>query len=1516
LTIFDFSGSMARLMYHPLYPNTDVLDNADYAYMSFNLMTSTYTVKAKSTKNSNNYITLTITVGGGCTSVTSTGGTQYLSAVTVNSSTFTAGSSVTFTATVSSGSVTWTASGGSPTSSNNSTTFTWTVPSNASIPYVTASLSGNSVGPLTSSILVKPDGTQVTYDDAEKSKNTSSGFYGASVGALDVRNWVRAASHVRFAYTSGSTTRTVDVPIPWKVMCSSSTSNPLSSYTVLDQEVVTKNGTSTTYGTGNYIEMDTVYSASSGSNVLSGSSSTATSTSLRRVGYNVNYVDWLFTGKYSVGSYAGSYIVFDAVTLGLAGGQNTLAQGRGFGADAANYTIKVPDYNLNGTYAGTESTKTSSINLVPALTRSQAVKRAAITTWINHQADVLWAFRFLDTSNSMENGTPSSTKNIDNSSSNYAYSSSYGCDSAWQLFNGSSASSMALLAGKLENNGTPLTYATARSLAQFTDPSSVFNTVEKGTDAPSQCMNHFLILFTDGLDNNNTGTTNVNMSTPYISGSAFSAKTGNTYILANKTSINQTGSYWNLFTFAGIAAHMSDSSLGTAGTNYLPSSAASYASSSGTTTATPAAFLPYAIASRGTGTSKVTFSKDHKITTMAVGVSLGGQYTDSASPKRNLFYAAVVGDPTLTTCADISTLIPFKWDSANEKRVSNSIYFFDGNTPDTLSSGLGYAIQSAIAASNINTTSNPNLPYVGASLGGQIYVGKFRPPTNGGSIWGGDLLMFNTILSNNNLKFLDTSGAVTTTLDTTTAQWSARDSLYSNRLWSARKLYSRIPRTDASTAEDSLKVGFSDTGAAYATLKNYVAQGTNKSTYVAGGTAQLQVIRTVMGGDYSDTEKIDSSGVPTTNRSNIMGDIINSSPAAIEFKFSDVAANLTGALAAVGGDRFRLILVGTNQGWIHAFGEVTKATTLTLTDGTTRTIRTGAVDELWSFMPTDFLSNLDQVTVSTNAHRFMVDGTPLIYHLDLPPTGGGAADGVVEISSSPGPERCLAIFGLGKGGRSYYAINLADPFTPVLQWSLRPDESTYLTTDRILTRSGSPDLATVKSVVANMGFSTCTPAAGRVQVTATPGDTSTSVVRDVLFLGGGHSVPEVEANFTDSSSNPILLGRSVLALDVYTGKIIAAVDMSSLAGATDTSGRVTMGPVSKGVVPFEFVLNSGMAQRAYFMDFWGGLWSWGRQMTDADSSSSTYQYRMDSSDMSTWTSDGVATSSAGIRLVAKDRSGNAVSLASGAKTTLHYSEALYSTLPAPFRVSSFPGKATLTSSPVPAAVGIALESGDRNNPLDYYYTSTTLPSNHRLSVIFDRQDSLRWGFTSSNPIVVSDTTSHLLDAYPSFSSYAYGDAVISQGNSSYYLAPSTSSATRFGYYRKFPTRDTTTKLVPKGINSPMVVSGSLYYSYFTPTEADVCTGGSGYTYSNLICDVMNPVVVDARTTVSCQSGSKYTWIGVASDYTALGNRGVIQTGTVSSTSTSDTSTTALAATTLTGKASAQYPKPRVWRTVH
>ena len=127
-----------------------------------------------------------------------------------------------------------------------------------------------------------------------------------------------------------------------------------------------------------------------------------------------------------------------------------------------------------------------------------------------------------------------------------------------------------------------------------------------------------------------------------------------------------------------------------------------------------------------------------------------------------------------------------------------------------------------------------------------------------------------------------------------------------------------------------------------------------------------------------------------------MGDIVNSSPGVLEYKFDDVKnslpSTLSGTISTATGitNRFRLLLVGTNQGWLHAFGEVTNVTTIQAPDPNAGQEKVnGSVDELWSFMPTDFLANLNYINVPTNPHRFMVDGTPSIYFLDLPASAGG-----------------------------------------------------------------------------------------------------------------------------------------------------------------------------------------------------------------------------------------------------------------------------------------------------------------------------------------------------------------------------------------------------------------------------------------------------------------------------------------------------------------------------------------------
>jgi len=1571
MTIFDYSTSMDALMYHPLFVNNDTFDKDADNLMTFKLTPGVgqFTIKATSDGNTASYETLVINIDGatGARNNTGTNGNTRKYTVTNSSGAQTAitldkvptaGATVTFTAYItysggaSTKTITWSwvgANGGTLTSTSNGSgsgpyksTVTWKVPTPVE-PFVTATLDPRKPGSnpvagatylpsvLTSKELVRPDGSLVTKANADAA-DTGSGLTGATAGSNDVRNWVRAASHVRFATTVGTDTRTIDIPIPWQITKTTSTTNPLEPQTVFDRQIkIAADGTQTIYGSGSQIKLDQVQYLSSGNVVLKNTD--ANNTTLSLVTYHPAYVSWLFNGKYKNGTYLNDYIIFDAKNGALAGGQGVGNEswGQGYGATATGNEIFIPTYKVDGTYVS-EAKGDASKNITPALTRVQAVKRAAIQTWVNFQADVLWAFRFLDQDTEASGG---GGENIDNNSRTTYHSGTSGTDSGWTILNnttaqggitaaaGNSVNGMNRIAGLRTGNSTPLTYAMARGLAQFTDPKSVFNDVEVGGDAPSQCMNHFLILFTDGVDNNGTGTNNTNGDSPYyiptgVTGKfKLNAKTGNKAVIANPGNLNRYGSWWNAFTFAGVAAHLGDRTLGDVGVDYLDAKVPG-ANPSGA--ANPSAYLPLSLYQRfGT-----IFTKPHLVTTMTVGVSLGGKYTDAAGPKHTLFLAAATGDPTLPNWDDVDTLQPFIWDdsanSGNGGRVQGSLYYFDATDPDSLAYSLDKAIRSAVGASNINTASSPNTPFIGAALSGEIFIGKFQPPTNGGAIWTGDLLMFGTRLVNDQLQIIDKAGAVTTTVDSSTAQWSAYSALAA-RNWKLRKLYTRLPGA-------GLLSTFTYTGTDYTSgLASVVSQGALNpfaASYPANSQAQQRVIQWAMGGD---TTKLDVSGVATVNRPNIMGDIINSSPAVIEYRFSDVQAKLPTALSAVGGTRFRLVLVGTNQGYLHAFGEVVKQENATAGNTSTPLIVKGAVDELWSFMPTDFLGYLDQLTVTNNPHRFLVDGTPTVYHLDLPPSTGGGSDGIMEVAS----EKALVIFGLGKGGRSYYALDIHDPYTPQLKWSLVPDESmdaagVSALVARILPRPGAPTAATVTKVVQNLGYSTCTPSVARLTLTDSSGKT---VVHDAVFFGGGHSIPEMEAQYKDAAGKPSPMGRSILALDAYSGQILAAVDLTTI--STVVGGTtLTPGPISRGLVPFEFILNSGMAQRVYFLDNWGGLWSWGSQKTDTNAKvpttttdNPTYQYRIDSSDLAAWTVDGAATSNPGVRLVAKDISGNLISHTNYATTQTHYSEAIYTTLPAPFRVGFFPGKSKNATGPVPAAVGIAMVSGDRNNPLDYNYNTNastppvTKPLHHRLSVVFDRQDSLAWT-TDANPILISDSaSSKIMNALPGGTSLQYGNDLITPGKPTYYLAPTTVSDTKFGWYMNFPDISTTTKLIPKGINTPLVNSGSLFYSYFLPTEADPCTGGTGLTYSNLVCDVLNPVLFDTRTTVACRSGNVDIPVGVASDYIPLGTRGAIQIGTKEVPGApAGASKTTLTAKTIPGKSSVRFPKARVWRTVH
>lgn len=1333
---------------------------------------------------------------------------------------------------------------------------------------------------LTKGVLVRPDGSVLEYrNNGDQLINTNytavdpfepTGGVATLAGeaattkASDVRNWVRCASHVRFI--NGG--KTFDLPIGWTALASSTVVRNTAAGEYRNQYLTYPlRLTLLDPATNKELEIDRSYRVNAG-NVF-GNSATTFSISSAVAGHRPAHINWIWNTS------------------------TTIPQA----TSAAGYAF------ANG---------------IPPYTRSLAIKATFAKVWAKYWNKVLWSYRFINDQYG-SSGTQESAARIGNdsrrdmSASNYLTNSIIGgTQRAWVCMNADSFGGLLRLASYVPGGGTPLNYAFVNSLAQYNDPNSIFNDVETGADAPIECRKSFLLLFTDGQPNGETGNAASNVSPYYDPTSLAGTATAGNKTIATTLSTTATclepgvtvsgqGDQWfNIITLSALAAHGADATVRDASNNVttvpFPSGGSfpltGYPGATTWPTAaatTVRAFAPFAIAARGS----TAFKKPHLITTMTVGISLAqanwvGSTPGailSTDPKFRLLSAAAVGDPD-TQSWNLQTVQPFALkDPAFPElgKAPGTCNYFDATDSDKLAQSLDSAFLMATLASNVNATTNPNVPFVGVSFGQQVYLGQFKPPLTGGPIWPGDLLMFATKTTNGQTQIIDSTANAATVLDASTAQWSASSALSNetNRLWSGRKLYTRL--TGTSTTPEPGFVRFTD-------VDTLAAPDNGAFTKIKGavGPATLTdaqkklVIQFASGGDIYGT--MDVQGRPLKNRASMMGDVIDSAPAVLEYNWADVQPYLTPALAAVGGNRFRLIIVGTNQGWLHAFGEVTRIDQVLDSTGTYQSVTKGAIDELWSYMPTDFLAHLDSLTTATNPHRFMVDGSPIIYHLDLPISTGGSGNGVQDVAT----ERAIVLFGLRKGGRSYYAVDIHDPFNPSLKWSLVPDEASTFPGSRVT--SGGPPLATIQSVISKMGFSTCTPALGRIMFGRQFDSnglpiSGTGRVRDAVFLGGGLSVPEVETNFAG-----VKLGRSVLALDVYTGEVLAAADLGAAAG-----------PVNTGLVPFEFFLNSGMAQRAYFLDYFGGLWAWGSGKTSA---AAPYTLnRIDSSDLDRWTLDGIPGSTQGLRKVAQDTSLNPIT-----QSVKPY--ALYSTLPAPFRVGNFPGIASFSGDSPPAAVGVAMISGDRNNPLDYSTGYVTVPSKFRLTVVFDRQDSKAWGLDTAG---IQDSD---LKDFTSQNSPTSND--IQPGSSTYYLAPSNGSQPKFGYFVNLP--GTAGGYIPKGITEPMVVAGSLFYSYFNPLSADPCSGGSGETSTNLICDVMKPIINDTRTNVACQSGTKFVWAGVASSFMALGTRGVMQAGVISTGVTpppsSGSSATTLQLQTMLGRQQERYPKVRTWRTIH
>jgi type IV pilus assembly protein PilY1 len=136
-------------------------------------------------------------------------------------------------------------------------------------------------------------------------------------------------------------------------------------------------------------------------------------------------------------------------------------------------------------------------------------------------------------------------------------------------------------------------------------------------------------------------------------------------------------------------------------------------------------------------------------------------------------------------------------------------------------------------------------------------------------------------------------------------------------------------------------------------------------------------------------------------RSQVLGDIVNSSPVVVgpsPGQYSDSTDPGYEAFKKTNETRKKMVYVGSNDGMLHAFDEDT---------GT----------EVWAYVPSTVYSSVADTGLAMLAkkdpffkHQMFVDATPVAVDVNV-----------------GGTWKTLLIGGVGKGGKSYYAIDVTDP---------------------------------------------------------------------------------------------------------------------------------------------------------------------------------------------------------------------------------------------------------------------------------------------------------------------------------------------------------------------------------------------------------------------------------------------------------------------------------------------------------
>ena len=311
-----------------------------------------------------------------------------------------------------------------------------------------------------------------------------------------------------------------------------------------------------------------------------------------------------------------------------------------------------------------------------------------------------------------------------------------------------------------------------------------------------------------------------------------------------------------------------------------------------------------------------------------------------------------------------------------------------------------------------------------------------------------------------------------------------------------------------------------NTGSDLTAAANYVAPS-NLAAFVdsdfglsgASGEPTLdELVRWARGEDLQDED----NNIATLVRKS-MGDPLHSQPAAVVYGGTPTNPDV-------------VVYTATNDGYLHAI------------EGDTG-------QELWSFIPKQLLSNLTRLYFDPNSKykQYGIDGNvvPIVKDVDR--------DGIVEPADG---DFVIIVFGMRRGGTTYFALDVTNKNSPSLLWTNNFVES---------------------------GESWSSPVVARMDI----GSVAQNADKAVIVIGGGYDTVH---DTTAHPSAPDGQGAGVFILDLISGTRLWRAGVDSGADLQLAVADREMDRAIPNEVRVIDLSGDGYADRMYATDLGGQVW--------------------------------------------------------------------------------------------------------------------------------------------------------------------------------------------------------------------------------------------------------------------------------------------------------------------------------------